>query len=69
MSRTPEGVNLLLLIPGGKGPKFDPQPDELFEMRGDRLITAEFPGAHGAPGDPKLLGQTRLRQTHPCAQR
>jgi hypothetical protein len=67
--RTPERTDLLGLAPGRKDPKLDPQHDELFEMRAGRIIAAQFPGAHGATGDPKLLGQARLRQTHLGAQR
>ncbi len=67
--RTPEGADLLLLVPSGKGRGSHPQRDELFEVCAGRIIAAQFPGAHGATGDAKPLGQTRLRQTYVCAQR
>ena len=69
VGRTPEGADLLLLVPRGKGPKLDCQHEQLFEMRGGRIIAALFPGAHGAAGDPKKLRQALLRQTHVGAQR
>jgi hypothetical protein len=38
--RTPQGADLLLLVPGGKGRGSHPQHDELLEMRAGRIIAA-----------------------------
>jgi hypothetical protein len=66
---TPERTNLLGLTPGSKGLLLHPQLDELFEAFSFGVAAASLPLCYGAPGDPKLVGQSSLCHADGGAQR
>ena len=66
----PQGADLLLLAPGGKGLLLHCQGNELFEVVGFGITTAGLPTGDGAPVDMQHLRQAGLGQaeTHPQGQ-
>ena len=69
MGRTPERTDLLSLTPGGKGLLLYRQLDEQFEACSFGIAAACLPLRYCAPGDTKLVGQSRLCQADGGAQR
>ncbi len=67
--RTPERTDLLGLAPGGKDLQLHPQLDELYEAFSFGIAAARLPLRYRAPGDPKPVSQSRLRQADSGAQR
>src|SRR5690349_4165114 len=67
--RLPERADLLGLVPGRKDLQLDPKLDEPFEAFSFRIALACLPLRHGAPGDPKPVGQSSLCLADLRAQR
>src|SRR6266850_2474538 len=68
MGSSPKGANFVGFTSCGKGPSLDGQGNKFLEVFDVRVFVARFPIPHGAPGDSKVRGQRRLRQSKRIAQ-
>src|SRR5260370_1089602 len=64
----PEGLDLLFLAPGCKGPLPDSEGQQRLEVRGLGIAVASFPLADGSARDTQQLSQARLGQPDGGAQ-
>ncbi len=64
MRRVPEGTDLLFLAPGRKDLLLYGQGNDVLQMLSGGITAAGLPLSHRTSGDPKQVGQARLRQAN-----